>query len=243
MELRTYWAVVWRWRWLALAVAAVTFVASLAIQTREPTLYQATFRLAVHPDISLTPGEYSPALHYYYEYVATELLIDDVMEIVKTPYFHTAAAARAEAGLGRPVSGAIEARKAHKFTQVTVTADDPDQAMALVKAVEELLLDPQAGYFKMFASYEPVLTVVGEPQAVLAAAPSRAYLYLLLRLALGLIAGLGLAFLLEYLDDTVRGAREVEAAAGLPVLGEIPARGRGRRATAPAETEGRVRTA
>ena len=43
-----------------------------------------------------------------------------------------------------------------------------------------------------------------------------------IRVFLALIAGIALTFLLDYLDDTMRGKEEVEAL-GIPVLGEIPA--------------------
>jgi capsular polysaccharide biosynthesis protein len=46
-------------------------------------------------------------------------------------------------------------------------------------------------------------------------------LQLPLRIGLALAAGLGLALLVDYLDPTVRGRREVEAL-GLPVVAEIP---------------------
>jgi capsular polysaccharide biosynthesis protein len=41
------------------------------------------------------------------------------------------------------------------------------------------------------------------------------------RLAIALAAGFGLAFLVEYLDPTVRNREDLESY-GLPVLGEIP---------------------
>ena len=53
--------------------------------------------------------------------------------------------------------------------------------------------------------------------------PLSARLEPLLRVALGLAAGVALAFLIEYLDPTLRGRREVEAL-GIPVLAELPRR-------------------
>ncbi|MHB1417680.1 MAG: YveK family protein [Chloroflexota bacterium] len=246
MELRAYWQVLWRWRWLALAVAIVTFVASLAIQTREPTLFQSTLRLAVQPNIPQNQSNTSPAEQVYYEYVSAELLIDDVMEVVKSPAFNAETTKRASTALGKPAYGTIDTEKMHKLARFTVTADDPQQAQAMAKAIGDLLLDPQGNYFKMFADYEPTLTVVDEGTPVPAGTASRVYLYMLLRVALALIAGLGLAFLLEYLNDTVRNSREVETATGLRVLGEIPPARYGQRATgraATAGTGGKVQTA
>jgi capsular exopolysaccharide synthesis family protein len=45
---------------------------------------------------------------------------------------------------------------------------------------------------------------------------------LLMALAVGLFAGLGLAFGLEFLDDSVRSPEDVEQTAGLPLLGIVP---------------------
>ncbi|HEY3355289.1 MAG TPA: polysaccharide biosynthesis tyrosine autokinase [Polyangia bacterium] len=45
---------------------------------------------------------------------------------------------------------------------------------------------------------------------------------LMMALAIGLFAGLGLAFALEFLDDTVRSPEDVEQTVGLPLLGIVP---------------------
>ncbi|MHB9089943.1 MAG: YveK family protein [Chloroflexota bacterium] len=250
MELRAYWAIVWRWRWLVLAIALITFAASLTIQTREPVTYSATVRLALNPNLPLPQSGnaaaseyYSPAQHYYYENIAAEYLNDDIMKITEGYTFRAAAIERATAALGRPVGGSIDSKKAHKLMLFTVTADDAQQAEALGKAVSDLLTDPRSEYVKPFVTYNPSISQVDPIRPEPAIPPSRAYLYMVLRVLLALVAGLGLAFLLEYLDDSVRGAREVEAA-GLPVLAEIPAATGGRRAaplTTP--TGGKVRTA
>ena len=44
-----------------------------------------------------------------------------------------------------------------------------------------------------------------------------------LRTAAALFVALGLAFLLDYLDDRLRDRRQIETFLGAPVLGEIPA--------------------
>ena len=56
--------------------------------------------------------------------------------------------------------------------------------------------------------------------------PARDQLDLPLRVLLALAAGVGLAFLLDYLDRSVRERSDVEAL-GLPVLSEIPESNRG----------------
>jgi succinoglycan biosynthesis transport protein ExoP len=61
----------------------------------------------------------------------------------------------------------------------------------------------------------------------------RTALNLLIGAMVGLVGGVGLAFLLEYLDTSIRGPREVEAVLRVPTLGLVPARAvrgqRGRR--------------
>jgi capsular exopolysaccharide synthesis family protein len=67
-----------------------------------------------------------------------------------------------------------------------------------------------------------LLTII-EP-AVAPAAPSspRTLLNVVLAAVLGLLAAVGIAFLAEYLDDTVTSADDVQEVAGLPTLGVIP---------------------
>jgi capsular polysaccharide biosynthesis protein len=55
----------------------------------------------------------------------------------------------------------------------------------------------------------------------------RSRLEMPLRRLLGLLIGIGLVFLLEYLDTSIRSRQELEAL-GFTVIGEIPRRGRSR---------------
>jgi len=68
-----------------------------------------------------------------------------------------------------------------------------------------------------------VITVIDPPTLVPGGPGLRERLDLPLRLALALVAALGLVFLLDYLDDTVRNAEDLEEM-GLVVLAEIPRR-------------------
>ena len=48
-----------------------------------------------------------------------------------------------------------------------------------------------------------------------------------LRTVIGLLVGVGLAFLIDYVDPSLRSRQETEAVLQLPVLGEIPRTRRG----------------
>jgi non-specific protein-tyrosine kinase len=50
----------------------------------------------------------------------------------------------------------------------------------------------------------------------------RPIINLTLAVAVGLVGGLGLAFLFDYLDNTIKTSQEIEHITGLPVLGNIP---------------------
>lgn len=241
MELRAYWSVVWRWRWLVVAVALGVFVATLAVQPREPTLFKAVFQVAVVPNLQKAPGD-NYAREQYYEFITAELLVDDAMYTIKTAKFQADAVQRASAALNRPVSGSVDVKKSHKVMEVTVTADDPDQAQALAKAVLDAVQDPTGKLFSSVVNFQPQLAVTADISVGEASGPNRALLYLALRVVLGILGGLGLAFLLEYLDDSLRTAKEVVHATGLPVLAEIPA-GRTRLARPPSQPDGSAQTA
>ncbi|WP_235680182.1 YveK family protein [Paenibacillus albicereus] len=61
-----------------------------------------------------------------------------------------------------------------------------------------------------------------DPQASAAPVAPNAKLNIAMALALSLLAALGLAFLLEYLDDTIKTEEDVAEVLGLPVLTVIP---------------------
>ena len=65
------------------------------------------------------------------------------------------------------------------------------------------------------------IRVIDPPALVPQAVGLRERLDLPLRLLLALAAGVALAFLLDYLDDSVRSAADLEEM-GLAVVGEIP---------------------
>jgi len=66
------------------------------------------------------------------------------------------------------------------------------------------------------------ISIVDKAEIPKAPVSPRKVLNLLLALILGLSGGVGLCFLLDYLDNTVKGPEEVEKMTGLPSLGVVP---------------------
>lgn len=68
------------------------------------------------------------------------------------------------------------------------------------------------------------ISVIDRADVPLKRSGSRTALKLLIGCLVGLVSGVGLAFLLEYLDTSIRGPREVEAVLRVPTLGLVPKR-------------------
>jgi capsular polysaccharide biosynthesis protein len=228
VELRQYWQVVAD----RAVVVGVTFVVALVAafasvylvpQTSSP--YQAAISLAVKPELTpqATPSNYPLD---YYSYVTSEYAVDDLISVVESDDFMQALRARLQGRPGGAPSGSVKGVKSHRVVEFTITSSSADGALSLAQAIADTLTSRQSGarYFDMFATEGQDVSVVQPPRIVSQPAGRNALLNLAARGLVGLVAGVGLAFLLEYLDDTIR-PEEVEALLGWPILGEIPGRG------------------
>ncbi len=117
--------------------------------------------------------------------------------------------------------GAFVADGYHSILILYVNWDDADEIVAIAGAAVTVLQTRNQTYLPQFSA-EPVLVVPLDDMSVDTVAPPIASrLAPLIRIALGVIAGLGLVFLAEYLDNSVKTRQDVEAM-GFVVLGEIP---------------------
>ena len=101
---------------------------------------------------------------------------------------------------------------------------DPQQLAEIAQAVVKVL-GSAGDFFPQLGMREAKIELI-DPAVPHPLGPGlRERLDLPLRLLLAVVAGVGLAFLLDYLDDTVRSREELEGM-GLEVLAEIPPRRR-----------------
>lgn len=230
MELRAYWIVIRRHVWVAAGLPLVVLVASFGLRMLNgpaPQLYRATTNLLIDvPPLPAEPGMGFDPRKSAAE--AAEFLVDDFSQFVTKDAFVNLISQRlADQGIQVP-AGAISASESsetrHRMVTLWVTWPDAEQAGAIARAAGDVA---QVGIDRYFAR-SGVVSVLGEPRVEPVAPPLREQLDLPLRVILGVVAGLGLAFLLDYLDDTVRTAEEAEALLGAPVMGEIPARKKGK---------------
>ena len=104
---------------------------------------------------------------------------------------------------------------------VSVTWPDRAQVQAIAETVGAVVEDGGADYFPQLAGVEARAALIDGPGIGQVGRSLKEKLDLPLRLLVALVAGIALAFLWDYLDDTVRERAEVEAL-GVAVLGEIP---------------------
>ena len=78
-----------------------------------------------------------------------------------------------------------------------------------------------ADFFGQFSMPEADIRIIDPPVVSAVGRPAREQLDLPLRVLLALVAGVALAFLWHYLDNTVHDETDLEQI-GLPVLGKVP---------------------
>jgi uncharacterized protein involved in exopolysaccharide biosynthesis len=219
MELRQYWRIILRRWWLIVALVGLVLVISLITYKDPAPIYQATMRFAIgiegdEPVSAVSGDGRSDA------WLASEYLADDLSEVLKGGDF----AARISQQIGIDVpAGAVFASREHRIMTVSITWSDPDQIQAITEAVGAAIKDGGADYFPQLAGVEAKAVLIDGPGIGQVGRSLKDQLDLPLRLFIAFVAGVALAFLWDYLDDTVRDRTDVESL-DVAVLGEIPRR-------------------
>lgn len=107
-----------------------------------------------------------------------------------------------------------------QFIEITYTDTDPERAQEIVNSAGEVLSEEIS---EISPSANALTATVWEradvPEVPVSPNPARNGF---LALILGIMLGLGLAFLREFLDDSWRSPEEVEQISGVPTFGIIP---------------------
>ncbi|UAL52085.1 MULTISPECIES: YveK family protein [Metabacillus] len=113
---------------------------------------------------------------------------------------------------------AVESEQNSQVVTISVQDEDPKQAAEIANAIAAI-------FQKEIATIMNVDNVSILSTADLGIDPSpikpKPVLNIAIALVVGLMAGVGLAFLLEYLDNTIKNEQDIEKHLGLPVLGAI----------------------
>jgi capsular polysaccharide biosynthesis protein len=223
-DIREYWRILQARWYIPVSLAVLTVLLSLLTYRAPPPAYVATLRftIGVNADPNVTGTD--PIL---VAYQASEYIRDDFVEILGSDLF----ARDVNATLNDPnlkiergvVSGAVE--KQHRISSMRIVWGDAAQAQRIADAAAKTLDTQNSKYFAQLGSTGANVTIIDGPSISAVTPGLREQLDIPLRALLAFFAGVALIFVLDYLDDSVRGAGDLEKM-GVRVMGEIPDRSR-----------------
>ena len=215
MQLRDYWRVLYRHWWVVLVVAAAGFAGAFGYSKLQEPVYRSTVWLKVLPtriDYGLTMVIESLLRQY-----AREIDTDKMAALVNQRLKLDVSTAELRKRL------TIAAIKDDYLLQIDVDDTDAqraqDIAFVLADEYEKLhqenmsrIIDPR-DRIEILLLDKPTPASLNRPKALSNSVAGG---------MLGLLLGVLLVFALEYLDDTMKAAEDVERYTGLPMLGTIP---------------------
>ena len=223
MELREFWALFKRRWWVAAIPVAVVLAIGLVTYRPPGPLYNAGVRFIVgqEPTESTTLSDEQRLANWK----ASEYIVNTLADWVRGGQFADLVSQQL-AGQGIAVT---------PQEIVAGTASDSTRSMMVLSmnygdaAILEQMMNAAAVVLKesndlglpQLGGQTADLVQMDQPIVNRIPPGITTQLQLPLRIGLALAAGVGLALLVDYLDPTVRGRREVESM-GLPVIAEIP---------------------
>jgi len=226
MELRSYCNIIWRRIWVVIVLVLIVVVVSSVLRDPTAPVYQARLRFIVGVPPEPLRGDYY-TYDGYYSWLASEYLADDFSEVVRSTAFATDVTNRLEqdgesiqvhAGV---IQGATVAEKQHRILSMYITWGNSAQLEKIANAAAKALQEDASKYFSQLGEAQAQVYLIDPPVVTQIPINLRQRLDFPMRLVLALAAGMFLAFLIDYLDDTVCNPQEVEDI-GLTVLGTIP---------------------
>jgi len=223
-DIREYWRIL-RARWyIPVILTVLTVIFSVLTYQAPPPAYVATARFTIGVSANPNVTGQDPILGAYQ---ASEYIRDDFVEVLHSEMF----ANDVNTALNDPnlkisqanISGSVE--KQHRILSMTISWGDADQIKRIAAAAVTTLETQNAKYFAQLGSTGAMVTVIDGPNVSAVTQGLREKLDLPIRALLAFLAGIVLIFILDYLDDTVRGAPDIEKL-GFPLIGEIADRGK-----------------
>jgi capsular polysaccharide biosynthesis protein len=208
----------WRRLWVILLVPILLAAAIVGLDLLRTPTYEATIKILVgQRQESGVPGSLGN------DVMGLQQITQTMAEAVPTRPVAEAVIDREELGTSstRFLNNlSVEQVGTTQFIEVTYVDDSPQEAKRIADAVGSVFSDQVS---EVSPSANSITATVWEQAAVPASPASPDPLRDgLLALVLGGMLGVGLAFLLEQLDDRWRSPEEVERISGVPTFGVIP---------------------
>ncbi len=220
------WRVVVRRWWLILlptVVALIITLPSLKSILSPPVSYSAAIRFTAS---SKPSGNGTFQDQSYTPWLASEYVVTNLAAWVKTDSFAGEVSAQL-ATQGQTLNAAqVQAEiaasdSARSVMTLYLAGANTDELKAVGQACIAVLADKTADYWPQTDGQKLYVVPLDSVTIVPAVPPFTTRLSPLVRVGIGFVFGLILAFLVEYLDRGLHNRTEVEAL-GLPVIAEIP---------------------
>jgi capsular polysaccharide biosynthesis protein len=227
MQLRAYLALIRRFWPLILLLPLVTGGLSIGLALRQPTRYQATTRLMIARSVIDTRATASlPDFNDSYSWNTTEFILDDLPQVIGSATFaRDVQSAVAAAGISvapEAIQSGLRAEVLHRSLYLTAVADTPALALAILQGAVGSLKSQGLSYWGREPGGLDVATLDPPQAAGVVGGLSDKLINAAMRAALGLAVALGLALLINYLDDRLRSPAQAEQWTGARVLASIP---------------------
>ncbi len=147
-------------------------------------------------------------INTYNVIIKSPAILDEVVEELNLPY--------SVSELGGKIN--VTSEENSQVVTVTVTDEDPAKAVQIANTTVETFQSNIAEIMNVDNVSILTKAELGENPTPVAPNP---ILNIAIAIVLGIMVGVGLAFLLEYLDNTVTTEEDVEKKLGLPVIGVI----------------------
>jgi len=215
LQVGTLFKVLWRRFWVILLTVLVCVSVAVGYSLQQPPVYQASIKILVGQDQGLVVD---PA-----QAVNLQTLTSTLSEAVTTRPVGKRVVR--DLDLDDPPSTITAGTSAEVIPEtllieVTYTDTEPRRAQRIVNAIGEAFseqvaeMSPEAS-----ALSATVLEGAVVPQAPVSPNPTRSGF---IAFVVGIMLGVGLVLLLDYLDDSWRSPEEAERVSGVPTLGVIP---------------------
>ncbi len=223
MELWNYWEVLKR-RWIFVLIPALVVLALGLLTYQAPApAYNAGVRFIVGQ--TPAPGADLEDEERYYNWLTSEYIVNGLTDWVRGGQFATTVSEHLAAqGVQVPahaIQGGLAADNARSMLTISIVGTDTPTVAAITDGVIEVLMTQNAAALPQLGGETALLTQLDQPSVNQIPVGIRNQLELPVRILLALIAGVGLALLVEYLDPTIRDRDEVQEL-GFGLLGEIP---------------------
>ena len=219
MELLLIFRILRRWWWLVAIPVAITLALALpSLLNRsgagggftQTITYSAMQQLDAIPR---TEGDYQDI------WLSSEFVVNAFTDWVRGSSFKDEILAILPNADLAPLS--IAADNVRSVGQVYLSYPDADGLQALSDAAVMVLSTRSGDYFAQLGGKPAFVTILSKTPITAAPPPLADRFGAFIRVGLGLLIGLGVAFLAHYLDPVLRRREDVEAL-GIPVVGAIP---------------------